>query len=70
VDYCSTTAGASLVAYHSPQSSKIVACTIPSGSSVTRRKAARAGGVGGILRVANHSGRCSTSARPPNLAWC
>jgi hypothetical protein len=29
VDYCSTTAGASLVAHHSPESSKIVAWAIP-----------------------------------------
>jgi hypothetical protein len=35
VDYCSTTAGATLVADHSPESSKIVAWAIPSGWSAS-----------------------------------
>lgn len=37
MDYCSTTAGASLVAHHYPESSKIVAWAIPSGWSGTRK---------------------------------
>jgi len=54
VDYCSTVAGASLVAHRSPDSSKIAAWAIPSGWSATLPQS-------GLRLAARHQWKSSAS---------